>query len=126
MRIYTVPSPTFVCHNVIYRCNFTWKQRTDAGTTFHKENRYQKDTLNHKKLTLLHCMATSEVSCPKPAGREQYLRTGISPLKWQKQPSAAESSSGQVLFWEALSPCPGYCSLSKCKLVAFLQLTSLE
>lgn len=30
----TVPKPTSVCHNAIFKCIFTWKQRMYTGTTF--------------------------------------------------------------------------------------------
>lgn len=103
MRIYKVPRPTSVCHNPIYRCYFTWKQRTDTGITVHEEYRNQADALNSKNLKFFICMAASEVKSLKMAGQKQYMKAGIPFLKRQKQLPAVELSSVSGLISGALS-----------------------
>lgn len=44
---------------------------------FHEKYRNQTGALNHKKLTFLHWIASSEVKCPKTAGQQQRVRTVI-------------------------------------------------
>lgn len=90
------------------------RERTQAQLSM-KTTEIKTDALTCKKLKFLHCMAASEVQCPKTAAQKQYVRTAIPPLKWQKQRPAAEPYSVPGPVWGALSPCPGYCSLSKCK-----------